>query len=129
MAFISCTKETVEICKKRYVTSVTIFALPSGFDIVGEPDLRCDIAPLNSSYWSFPSYSVDNVSGLPITISFEENVLLSKETWSMRLVDIDLIGEDLIYQDNFDPYIDKDGTIGFKRDGVIVLTLNYTESE
>ena len=92
---VGCTE--VE-CKKRYVTSVTVQALPSGFDLFSDPDLRCDITPSNSNYWSYISNSIDNVSGLPITFSFvSQNILLSKETWSMRLVDEDAIGEDIIY--------------------------------
>jgi hypothetical protein len=124
-----CKKEVIEECKKRYVVSATVIDLPSGFDIFSGPDLRCDLATSASSYWSYPSYSVDNVTGLPITISFEKNILLSEENWDFRLVDEDPINEDIIYTDSFKPYSHKDGKIPLYKDGVKVMELNYKESE
>jgi hypothetical protein len=125
----ACTEEVIE-CKKRHVDSITIIELPSGFDLIGDPDLRCDLAPSNSNYWSYQSHTVDNVSGLPVTISFvSDDILFSKEQWSMRLVDEDLIGEETIYSAEFDPYDANDGVIQFFKDGLEVLNINYSESE
>lgn len=125
----SCTKTVVETCKKRAVSSVTILELPSGIDIFGDPDLRCDITPSNSNYFTYSSFTVDNVSGLPITISFQTDILLSKETWQMQLVDEDIAGTDEIYATSFDPFGDTGGKIKFIKDGVEVMHLNYTEYE
>ena len=126
---LSCTKTVVEKCKKRAVTTVTILELPSGFDLFGNPDLRCNITPSNSNYYAYSSFTVDNVSGLPITISFQTDVLLSEETWLMQLVDVDLVGTEEIYSTSFEPYGDTGGEIKFIKDGVEVMHLNYTEYE
>ena len=125
----SCTKTVVETCKKRAVSTVTILELPSGFDLFGSPDLRCDITPSNSNDYAYSSITVNNVSELPITISFQTEILLSKENWKIQLVDEDLIGTDEIYVTTFDPYGDTGGEIKFLKDGVEVMHLNYTEYE
>lgn len=75
---------------------------------------------------------MDNVSGLPITIFFPQPILFSEEDWSLRLVDIDAGTDDIIYESNFDPYMEvsQAGTMPFLLDnGETAFELNYTESE
>lgn len=127
----SCAKETViEECKLRKVTTVTIKEMPSGLDLFSNPDLRCDITQQNSSYWSYPSFSADNVSGLPITLSFQTEVLMSKEMWSVRILDEDIGEADLVFTADFEPYSSTEGnSINFYDGSVNVFSLNYYEVE
>lgn len=129
--FFACSKEKIEVCKKRRAISVTIFYLPAGIDVFSQPDLRCDISPSNSDYWAYYSNSVDNISGLPVTIYFPNPVLFSEEQWSLRLVDEDIGADDEIYKATFEPYAKNETTaIEFKlEDGTIAFELNFTESE
>jgi hypothetical protein len=131
--FFACKKEVIVTdCVKRHAESITVKVLPDGIDLFSNPDLRCDISPLISNYWAYVSNTVDNVSGLPITIFFPQPILFSEEDWSLRLVDIDAGTDDIIYESNFDPYMEvsQAGTMPFLLDnGETAFELNYTESE
>jgi len=133
LVVVSCTKEiVVKECPKRHAVSIKVNALPSGIDLFSNPDLRCDISPYASQYWAYYSNSVDNVSGLPVTIYFPEPVLFSQEEWSLRLVDEDVGADDEIYYSDFNPYseVSNEGVISFQlEDGTIAFELNFTESE
>lgn len=127
----SCKKTVIkEVCKKRIVKSVTILQLPDGIDTFSNPDLKCNLSPSNSDYYAYSSNTIDNVSSLPITITFQNDILMSKESWNIQLLDEDLVGIQEIYLTSFNPYEgESDGSIKFTKDEEIVMKLNYTEHE
>ena len=128
----SCKKDNPEPTKvpNRYLQSVTILSVTTfNWDNLSDPDLKINLRRNSSSGWEYTTYTINNNSTYPVTITFSNEILATDENWQMQLVDDDSPdNDDEICIVTFNPITTgSNGKIPFTKNSQDAMELNYQD--
>lgn len=99
-----------EGCRYRYASNIDIDNIPvkksdgSNWDDSDGPDLRVEFGKSSNSGFDYSTSTYDNyVTGVATVTPSNNNIRFSDENWKYQLLDVDLLGSEVISSGTFNP--------------------------